>query len=60
MKATIDLIVKETFETLESNKSSLSLSQIDLLNGFKKQFNRKKSLTDKQLSILFDLKKYLS
>jgi hypothetical protein len=51
--------VKQAFDFLQTNETSLSLNQIDFINSLKKDYTRKKKLSDSQQSILLEIKNYV-
>lgn len=56
MRATVDLIIRDLFTDLQA--INLNDSQTALVKSMKKSFARNKTLSEKQLSILFELRKY--
>ena len=51
--------IKEIFDTLYLSEKQLTPSQLDFIRGVKKQFARTKELSEKQVKILIEIKKYL-
>jgi len=51
--------VKETFDYLYIHRLDMTAGQMRLIDSFKQQFRRNKDLSDKQVEILLDIKKYL-
>jgi L-lysine 2,3-aminomutase len=58
-KYTINTEVREALKLLQGN-AKLSLNQIVLIKGFAKSFKRYKKLSERQMVILFELKKIVS
>jgi len=54
------IAIKELFEALYLSERDLTAGQMDFIEGCKKHFKRNKSLSEKQLSALRDIKKYIS
>ena len=52
--------IKLAFEFLQQNETSMSLNQISFIKSLKKDFVKSKQLSDKQQSILFEIKNYCS
>jgi len=51
--------VKETFDYLHLHRQDMTAGQMRLVDSMKQQFRRNKDLSDKQVKILLDIKKYL-
>jgi hypothetical protein len=51
--------IKELFDSLYLCEKQLTPSQLDFIRGVKKQFARTKELSEKQVKILIEIKKYL-
>jgi hypothetical protein len=51
--------IKETFDFLYLNEKHLSAGQSDFISGCKKHFHKNKELSEKQLSALLEIKKFL-
>ena len=54
-----DVEIKECFDYLYLHKRDMSGGQIQLIDSFKRQWQRKKELSEMQTKILLDLKRYL-
>lgn len=59
MKATVNLVIRDVFIDLVENSTRLSDSQLELIKSMKKYYVRNKKLSEKQLSTLLEIKKYL-
>jgi len=55
-----EVAIKEIFDYFYVNKRELTASQEDFINGCKKYFRINKQLSDKQLGILCDMKRFLN
>jgi hypothetical protein len=55
-----EIAVKETFDFLYMNERYLTASQDSFVRGCKTQYQRNKSLSEKQLSVLNEIRKYLN
>jgi len=51
--------IREAFDFLYLHKRDMSSGQMQLIDSFKRQWKRKKQLSDRQQKILFDMQKYL-
>jgi len=51
--------IKELFDFLYVNERQLTAGQMDFIQGCKKQFSRTKQLSEKQISVLNDIKQFL-
>ncbi|HEY5124521.1 MAG TPA: hypothetical protein VIK14_12380 [Ignavibacteria bacterium] len=51
--------IKETFDYLYLCEKQLTPSQLEFIRSVKKQFARTKELSEKQMKILIEIKKYL-
>jgi len=51
--------IKECFDFLYLNKHSLTAYQAEFVEKLKTYYNRNKCLSDKQITILFEIRKYL-
>lgn len=51
-------IIKEAFKFLNQHISCLSQGQSELLKGLQKYYRENKELTEKQMKVLFEIKKY--
>ena len=51
--------LKETFDFLYLNERYLTTGQSDFIASMKRYYNRNKTLSDKQISALFEIRKYL-
>ena len=56
MRSTVDHIIKDLFQDLQT--VPLNDSQLNLVTSMKQSYQKHKKLSEKQLSILLDLKKY--
>jgi hypothetical protein len=56
MRATVDMIIKDLFSDLGSKK--LTESQVRFVDGAKRYFKRNKTLSEKQINVLFEMRKY--
>jgi hypothetical protein len=50
---------KELFDSLYLSEKHLTAGQTQFINSARKQFRRNKSLSEKQIKVLRDIKKYL-
>jgi len=55
----INTEIKELFDFLYVNERQLTAGQMDFIQGCKKQFARTKQLSEKQISVLKDIKQFL-
>lgn len=60
MKSEIDSKVKEAFDYLEQNAGRLSDSQIDFVSSLRRYHHKVKTLSEKQMNVLFDIKKFIN
>ena len=51
--------VKETIDYLHLHRQDMTAAQMRLVDSLKQQFRRNKDLSDKQVKILLDIKKFL-
>jgi hypothetical protein len=51
--------IKETFDFLYLSEKLLTAGQADFIKGAKRQFTRNKALSDKQISVLSEIKRFL-
>jgi hypothetical protein len=51
--------IKETFDFLYLNEKQLSAGQSDFISGCKRYYHKNKELSEKQLSALMEIRKYL-
>ena len=51
--------IRDLFDYLYLNRRNLSRSQLSFCESTQKQFRRDKSLSEKQITILREIKKYL-
>lgn len=51
--------IKDIFNYLEMNKSSLTASQFDFVKSLKKYYRAKKNLTPRQIDSLQNIRKYM-
>ena len=51
--------IKETFRYLEQNTELMTESQTILIKSLNKYYKKNKTLSDRQLNVLFDIKKNL-
>jgi hypothetical protein len=51
--------IKDIFNYLEMNKSSLTLSQYEFVKSLKKYYRAKKNLTPRQIDTLQNIRKYM-
>jgi len=51
--------IKEAFKYLAGHEEKLTVSQSEFIDSLRRQYRRIKSLSDKQVEILLDIKKYL-
>ena len=51
--------IRECFDFLKIHESDLTDSQIDLVNSMKRQYFKRKELSEKQQQVLFSIAKYL-
>ena len=51
--------IRECFDFLKIHESDLTDSQIELVNSMKRQYSKRKELSEKQLQVLFSIAKYL-
>lgn len=51
--------IKQAFDYLKKNETSMSLHQISFINSMKKYFVKTKRLSDKQQLILYEIKNYV-
>lgn len=54
----MDPVIKELFDTLYLSASGMTTGQLDFIASCKKQFQRSGTISDKQLAVLNDIKKY--
>jgi len=54
-----NISIKETFDFLYLNERLLSLNQIEFIRGLQKYFKKHKTLSEKQTTALFEIRKYL-
>jgi hypothetical protein len=54
-----NIIIEETFDVLYLNQRYLSAGQADFVAGLKRYYRRNKQLTEKQLSALLEIKKFM-
>lgn len=59
MKSSIDLIIKDLFSDFRENVAQLTDSQNSLVKSMERYYRRNKKLSEKQFSVLLNLKKYL-
>jgi len=52
--------IKETFDYLYLNENKLSGSQLNFIDSCKKQFRKNKSLSEAQVKVLTEIKKYMN
>ena len=52
--------LKELFDTLYLSASGMTSGQLEFVDNCKKQFRRNGTISDKQLSVLNDIKKSLT
>ena len=55
----MEAYVKDLFDTLYLNESKLTPGQTDFVDSVKKQFKKSRSVSEKQIEILRDIKKSL-
>lgn len=55
----MEAYIKDLFDTLYLNESKLTPGQTDFVDSVKKQFKKSKSVSDKQIEVLRDIKKSL-
>jgi len=51
--------IKETFDKLYLNEKQLTAGQLQFIDGCKKHFKRYGELSEKQITVLNDIRKYL-
>lgn len=51
--------IRETFDKLYLNEKQLTAWQVDFIRGCRKYYQRNKTLSEKQLAALREIKKYL-
>jgi len=51
--------IKELFDSLYLSEKQLTPAQADFIRGAKKQFNRTKELSDRQVAVLREIKSFL-
>jgi len=59
MNDEIHIRIREAFDYLYLHKRDMSSGQIKFIDSLKRQWKRKKELSDKQRKILFDMQKYI-
>lgn len=52
--------IKEAFKFLNQHVNCLSQGQSELLKGLQKYYRENKELTEKQMKVLFEIKKYVN
>jgi hypothetical protein len=51
--------IKELFDSFYLDEKNLTSAQLAFVEGAKKYFSRNRELSDRQISVLRDIKKYL-
>jgi len=51
--------IKEAFDYLHIHRRDMTGAQMQLIDSMKRQFRRNKTLSEKQIKVLTDIKKYL-
>ena len=59
MTEQISIQIEEAFDFLYIHRKDMTGAQIQLVNSLKRQFRQNKDLSEKQMKVLFDIKKYL-
>lgn len=54
-----ETLIKELFDSIYLREKHLTLGQVNFIQSLKKQFNKKKELSDKQVSTLKDILRFL-
>lgn len=57
---TKNIKIKEAFDFLYVNSRYLTKNQSDFVAGLKRYYHKNKELTEKQQTVLFEIKKYLN
>jgi Tfp pilus assembly PilM family ATPase len=56
MRATFEMIIKELFAELANKK--LTESQLRFIEGARKHYKRNRTLSERQMNVLLEIKKY--
>lgn len=59
VKSSIEMIIRDLFSDLQASEGRLTDSQVTLIKSMKKYYQKNKKLSEKQLSVLLEIKKFL-